>query len=161
MHRYPFSSHGWCVAAAACMTSVPVQALAQTKASAPSSTQVELLRGAQMWSAKNRTDLARQLIDKLLLADRYSPVGLASLGELALRENKTEEAQRILATLRAQHPQSPFTKELEMLVQVYGPEREKLAQMRLMARAGRMDEVVQMPHTLFPVGPPTIGSQDL
>lgn len=143
---------------AACVASVPVQALAQTKASTPSSTQVELLRGAQMWSAKNRADLARQLIEKLLLADRYSPVGLASLGELALRENKTEEAQRILATLRAQHPQSPFTKELERLVQVYGPEREKLAQMRLMARAGRMDEAAQMARTLFPAGPPTIGS---
>lgn len=158
MRGAPFSSHGWCVVVAACVASVPVQALAQTKASTPSSTQVELLRGAQMWSAKNRADLARQLIEKLLLADRYSPVGLASLGELALRENKTEEAQRILATLRAQHPQSPFTKELEMLVQVYGPEREKLAQMRLMARAGRMDEAAQMARTLFPAGPPTIGS---
>ena len=66
MRGAPFSSHGWCVVVAACVASVPVQALAQTKASTPSSTQVELLRGAQMWSAKNRADLARQLIEKLL-----------------------------------------------------------------------------------------------
>ena len=161
------SARRWCLVAAACLAGAPVQAHAQAVEAAPvqapaqaavSSSQTELLRGAQMWAAKNRTDLARQLLQKLLLADRHSPVGLASLGDLALRENKTEEAQRILDTLRAQHPQSPFTRELEMLVQVYGPEREKLAQMRLMARAGRMEEAAQLARQLFPAGPPTVGN---
>ena len=144
---------------ATCMASGPVQVQAQVPAQAAlPSHQVELLRGAQMWAAKNRADLARQLLQKLLLDDRYSPVGLASLGDLALRENKTEEAQRILTTLRTQHPHNPFTQELEMLVKVYGPEREKLAQMRLMARAGRMEEAAQTARQLFPAGPPTMGS---
>ena len=157
------SRRGVCVVVAACVVSAPqlhVQAQAPAPVRTPvmPSSQAELLRGAQMWASKNRADLARQLLQKLLLADRYSPVGLASLGELALRENKTEEAQRILTTLHAQHPQSPLTKELEALVQVYGPEREKLSQMRLMARAGRMDEAAQIARTLFPAGPPTLGS---
>ena len=157
-------TQGWSLLVASCLVSAPVQAQAPTQAApqattpALSSEQTELLRGAQMWAAKNRADLARQLIQKLLLADPNSPIGLATLGELALRENKTEEAQRILATLRVQHPKDARTQELATLVQVYGPEREKLAQMRLMARAGRLDEAGQIARELFPSGPPTLGN---
>lgn len=157
-------TQGCSLLVATCLVSAPVQAQAptqaarQTTAPAPSATQTELLRGAQMWASKNRADLARQLIQKLLLADPNSPIGLATLGELALRENKAEEAQRILATLRAQHPKNALTQELATLVQVYGPEREKLAQMRLMARAGRLDEAGQLARELFPAGPPTLGN---
>lgn len=142
---------GW-VAAVCLASTVPVSA-----STAPNA-ESELLRGAQMWAAKNRPDLARQLIEKLLLADRYSPIGLATLGDLALRENKTEDAQRFLDILRAQHPQNPLTKDLETLIRVYGPEREKLAEMRLMARAGRVTEAAQIARTLFPAGPPTLGN---
>lgn len=158
----------WCAAVlATCVAGAPVQVHAQAAAQVPAqaaaraaapASQTELLRGAQMWAAKNRADLARQLLEKLLLADRYSPVGLASLGDLALRENKGEEAQRILETLHMQHPKNPFTRELETLVRVYGAERETLAQMRLMARAGRMEDAAQLARQLFPAGPPTVGS---
>ena len=164
MQQQRLWTQGCSLLVATCLVSAPVQAQAPTQAArqattpALSSEQTELLRGAQMWAAKNRADLARQLIQKLLLADPHSPIGLATLGELALRENKTEEAQRILATLRAQHPQNPLTQELATLVQVYGSEREKLAQMRLMARAGRLDEAGQIARELFPSGPPTLGN---
>lgn len=165
MHYSHFSAAAWCLLVGACLAGVPTQAQAQSMAQLPASNrpavsdnQADLLNRARLWAAKNRTDLARQLLEKLLLDDRYSPVGLASLGDLALRENKTEEAQEILNTLRWQHPKSPFTRDLELLVRVYGPEREKLAQMRLMARAGRMDEAAQMARTLLPAGPPSIGS---
>ena len=86
-------SQGCSLLVATCLVSAPVQAQAPTQAArhttapAPSATQTELLRGAQMWASKNRADLAPQLIQKLLLADPNSPIGLATLGELALREN--------------------------------------------------------------------------
>ena len=146
---------GWGVLAAVCLASLPVQAPAQVQV-APD-VQTELLRGAQLWASKDRPDLARQLIEKLLLGDPYLPIGLATLGELALRENKTEEAQRILGLLRTRHPQDPLTQELATLVRVYGPERESLAKMRLLARAGRKEEAASMARTLFPKGPPALG----
>ncbi len=164
MQQQRLWTQGCSLLVATCLVSAPVQAQAPTQAArqatapALSNEQTELLRGAQMWAAKNRADLARQLVQKLLLADPHSPIGLATLGDLALRENKTEEAQRILATLRAQHPKNALTQELATLVQVYGPEREKLAQMRLMARAGRLDEAGQIARELFPSGPPTLGN---
>ena len=37
-----------------------------------------------------------------------------------------------------------MTQELETLVRVYGPDREKLSQMRLMARAGRKAEAADL-----------------
>lgn len=126
-------------------------------ASTPPAIEAELLSGARMWASKNRPDMARQLVDKLLAMDPNSPEGLATLGDLALREKKTDEAQRVLATLRARHPGHVLTQELETLVRVYGPDREKLAQMRLMARAGRKAEAADLARELFPQGPPTLG----
>lgn len=126
-------------------------------ASSPQGIEAELLSGARMWASKNRPDMARQLVDKVLAMDPNSPQGLAMLGDLALREKKTDEAQRVLTTLRARHPGHVLTQELETLVRVYGPDREKLAQMRLMARAGRKAEAADLARELFPHGPPTLG----
>lgn len=126
-------------------------------ASAPPAIEAELLSGARLWASKNRPDMARQLVDKLLAMDPYSPQGLGTLGDLALREKKTDEAKRILETLRTRHPQNKVTQELETLVRVYGPDREKLSQMRLMARAGRKAEAADLARELFPQGPPELG----
>lgn len=138
--------------AAACLP--PVQGV---HASTPSAVEAELLSGARMWASKNRPDMARQLVDKVLAMDPYSPQGLGTLGDLALREKKMDEAKRILDTLRSRHPGHAVTQELETLVRVYGSEREKLSQMRLMARAGRKAEAADLARELFPQGPPTLG----
>ncbi len=138
--------------AAACLP--PAQGV---RASTPSAVEVELLSGARMWASKNRPDMARQLVDKVLTMDPYSPLGLGTLGDLALREKKMDEAKRILDTLRTRHPGHAVTQELETLVRVYGSEREKLSQMRLMARAGRKAEAADLARELFPQGPPTLG----
>ena len=125
--------------AAACLP--PAQGV---HASTPSAVEAELLSGARMWASKNRPDMARQLVDKVLAMDPYSPQGLGTLGDLALREKKMDEAKRILDTLRSRHPGHAVTQELETLVRVYGSEREKLSQMRLMARAGRKAEAADL-----------------
>ena len=127
------------------------------QASPPPSVETELLSGARMWASKNRNDMARQLVSKVLTINPYSPEGLGMLGDLALRERKNDEAKRILDTLRTRHPSHPVTRELETLVRVYGTDREKLAQMRLMARAGRKTEAADLARELFAQGPPTLG----
>jgi Flp pilus assembly protein TadD len=132
-------------------------AVAGAQANPPPSIESDLLGGARMWASKNRTDMARQLVGKVLAMDPYSPEGLGMLGDLALREKKSDEAKRILDTLRARHPSHSVTRELETLVRVYGTDREKLAQMRLMARAGRKAEAADLARELFPQGPPALG----
>ena len=79
-----------------------------------------LLRSAQMWTAKNRPDIARQMLEKLLLAEPDSPQGLAAMGALSVQEGKLDSANQVLQTLRARHPAHPMTRELETLVRGVG-----------------------------------------
>lgn len=119
--------------------------------------EADLLRAAQLWVHKQRTDMARQLIAKLLAVAPDSAEGLAALGDIALRENQPEEARRILQQLRTLHPTHRRTAELETLARVLGADREKLARMRLLARAGRKSEAAELAQELFPNGPPQLG----
>ena len=118
----------------------------------------DLLRNARHWLIQGRLDLARQNIEKLLLANPQSPAGWAELGNIALLEKQPEEAQKILDRLRQQHPQAPATHDLAALVRVYGAEQEELARMRLLARAGREKEAAEIARALFPDGPPQTGT---
>ena len=129
-------------------------ALAQTA-------QSELLRNAQMWASRQRLDLARQNIDKLLALEPDSPRGLAVLGDISLRQNQPDEARRILGLLRERHPRHEATADLATLLRVHGPDQEKLARMRLLARAGRKPEAAEVARELFPDGPPAIGGLGL
>lgn len=117
----------------------------------------ELLRSAQMWEAKNRPDIARQVLDKALLLNPDSPEVQAQHAELALRSNKVDEARKVLDKLQARFPQHPATRDLALLIQVQTQGREKLAAMRLMARAGRKAEAAELARELFPNGPPALG----
>lgn len=124
----------------------------------PTRTEVELLRNAQMWSSKNRPDMAHDLLGKLLSINPNSPDGLMFSAELSLLENNPEEARKVLATLLAKHPKHPATRNLEILIRVNTTDKEKLAQMRLFARAGRKDEAASVAQTLFANGAPSSGS---
>lgn len=118
----------------------------------------ELLQSAQRWSDKGRTDLARQMLAKLLAIDPDSAEGLAFAADLALRDGKPDEASQILKTMQARQPQHPATRELQHVYEVYTQQREKLARMRLMARAGRRSEAAQLARELFPEGTPRYGA---
>ncbi len=121
----------------------------------------DLLRSARMWAAKNRPDLAREQLAKLLASNPDSPDAQVLLAEMALRENKLAEAQKILNTLRQRHFQHPATRDLEQLVRIYGPDREKLARMRLLSRGGNKTEAQALARELFPQGPPSVGGLDI
>ena len=146
----------------------------------------ELIRSAQNWSAKNRPDIARQLIVKLLAAYPDSADGLAYSAELNLRDNKPAEASKTLAILHTRFPQHKATRDLETLIRVYGADREKLGRFRLMALTRRkvdgweLDrarnaasasaenlvntqkaEAAQFARELFPNGPPSSGDLQL
>jgi tetratricopeptide (TPR) repeat protein len=125
---------------------------------APVELRSELLASAQDWSDKGRTDIARQKIAKLLAVEPDSPEGLAFLGDLALRESKLDEARKVLDTMQAWLPQHAATRALEQAYQVYSQQREKLARMRLMVRAGRKADAATLARELFPAGAPRYGA---
>ncbi len=135
----------------------PSPELEQTRGSAAGGVE-DLLRNARRWLVQGRVDLARQNVEKLLLANPQSPAGWAELGNIALLEQQPEEAQKILDRLRQQHPQAPATHDLAALVRVYGAEQEELARMRLLARAGREKRAAEIARALFPDGPPQTGT---
>lgn len=126
--------------------------------SADATAEAEIVRSAQLWISKNRTDLARQHIEKLLLVQPNSAWGHATLGDIALREGKAAEARTQLEWLRTHAPQHPATRELNLLARLFGPDSQKLATMRLMAQAGRLQEAATIARNLFPDGPPASGA---
>lgn len=71
-----------------------------------------LLRGAKKWVEKDRSDLAKNLLNKVLLIEPASPEALSMLGKIALKNGKPDEALRYLNTLQQTAPDSPQTREL-------------------------------------------------
>ncbi|MDI9854500.1 cellulose synthase subunit BcsC-related outer membrane protein [Comamonas sp. 17RB] len=161
MQRRPTSPWHWAAAIGVWACAAIPAAPAQTRSAGDLTAEAEIIRSAQLWISKHRTDLARQHIEKLLLVHPDSAWGHATLGDIALREGKAAEARAQLDLLRRQFPQHPATKELSLLSRLMGPDSQKLATMRLMAQAGRLQEAATLARSLFPDGPPTSGSMAL
>ena len=116
-------------------------------------TQSEMLRSARMWEAKDRPDLARTILEKALLT-KEDPEVLLLLTCLELRSNNTKLAAKYLQQLELHYPQHPNISAMRNLYRVYTTEKQTLARLRLMARAGIADEAAKAMHQLFPDGPP-------
>lgn len=71
-----------------------------------------LLRGAKNWASKDRPDLAKNLLQKLLLIEPASQDALFMLGNIELKNGKPDEALRHLRALEQTAPNSPRTQEL-------------------------------------------------
>jgi tetratricopeptide (TPR) repeat protein len=123
-------------------------------AAAPAAQAAQLLSAARMWDGKNRPDVARGLVQKALLFDPQQPDALALLGEIELRSNRPAEAAKILAQLKKIAPNASATKELEDAYRVATSGKMEMAQIRLLANAGKSDEAAARLLKLFPNGAP-------
>jgi tetratricopeptide (TPR) repeat protein len=112
----------------------------------------ELLRSARLWQALGHPDSERNVLRKLLAVDAREPRALLMLGELELRVGNTAEAWRVLAALRASHPGSRQSGELEALVRVYAQEKGGLTELRLALRGGNTSRAQALARALFPAG---------
>ncbi|MEM5317421.1 cellulose synthase subunit BcsC-related outer membrane protein [Paraburkholderia sp. JHI869] len=132
------------------------QAGAQPAANAatPAAQAAQLLSAARMWEGKNRPDVARSLVQKALLFDPQQPDALALLGEIELRENRPAEAAKILAQLKKIAPNASATKELDDAYRVATSGKMEMAQIRLLAAAGKSEEASARLLKLFPNGAP-------
>ncbi len=122
-------------------------------ASPNNSASADVLRSARLWEAKDRTDLARVMLEKLLAIEPGSEV-LFMLGSIELRSGNTKLAGEYLRRLEQHYPQHSNTLALRSLYRVNTTEKQALANARLMARAGNTAEAAKIMRRLFPEGPP-------
>lgn len=121
---------------------------------APSAQMAQLLAAARMWEAKNRTDMARGILDKALLIDPNQPEALKLLGLIEIRSNRPAEAEKLLRKLRAVAPDSAATLELDDAYRIATRDKREMANIQLLSRSGHDDEAVQRLEKLFPRGAP-------
>ncbi|WP_454710776.1 cellulose synthase subunit BcsC-related outer membrane protein [Cupriavidus nantongensis] len=141
-------------AALAPLAAAPALAEQAQQAARPSPEVAQLLSAARMWEAKNRTDMARGILDKALLIDPGQPDALMLMGLIELRSNRPLEAEKILRRLRQAHPGHPATLELEDAWRIATRDKAEMARIRLLARAGKSDEAIARLRRLFPRGAP-------
>ncbi|RFC36800.1 MAG: Tetratricopeptide repeat-containing protein [Candidatus Nitrotoga sp. SPKER] len=129
------------------LLSIPALARSENNASA------DLLRSAHMWEAKDRPDLARVILEKLLTIES-NPEVLFMLGSIELRSGNIKLAGDYLHRLEQHYPHHPKTLGLRSLYRVNTTEKQTLANARLMARAGNTKEAAKIMRRLFPEAPP-------
>jgi len=112
----------------------------------------ELLRSARLWQALGHPDAERNVLRKLLAVDARDPRALLLLGELELRTGNMAEARRVLATLRASHPDTRQSAELQALLRAYAQQKGGLAELRLALRGGNIARAQTLARALFPGG---------
>jgi hypothetical protein len=130
----------------------PLAVSAQIQADGESVTQ--LLDSARLWEIKQRDDLARLALEKLLRAAPDNREAIARLAALDARAGQAGPAMAALARLQAANPNDAAVRELQTQLRLLGPDRAKLAEVRLMARSGRSKEAAQAYRDLFPEGVP-------
>lgn len=114
----------------------------------------ELLHSARLWEARDRGDLARLALEKLIAARPDSPEPLFELGELQLREGNIAEARRILQLLEERFPHSRETRTFATELRVATRDRLQLASIQRLIQLGRGTEARQELDRLFPDGAP-------
>jgi tetratricopeptide (TPR) repeat protein len=114
----------------------------------------ELLSSARLWEVKHRPDLARQALEKLLLAYPDQPDALLQLGLLELRSAHADVAARLLAHAKAANPADPLTLQFDDAYRVATRDHLRLATIRRLQQSGQADEAVKQLRELFPNGPP-------
>ena len=106
---------------------------------------------------ENRPDIARQMLEKLLVIDPDSPWGLAAMGSCGCVRANWIRPTRCCRPCAHAIPRTKATRGWPRWC-VTSTEGEKLANMRLLARAGRKAEAAEVARELFPQGAaPTLG----
>ena len=114
----------------------------------------QLLGRVEFWQARQRDDLAREEIAKLLRLAPDHPEGLVLQARLQLKANQEREAAATLERLRKAHPNHPGVAQLAALLRIQGADKDRLRQARQLARAGRAEEAVKAYRAIFPGGFP-------
>ncbi|MDO8349971.1 MAG: cellulose synthase subunit BcsC-related outer membrane protein [Gallionella sp.] len=123
-------------------------------ATAPDQSTDFLLRGAKKWAAKDRPDLAKNLLQKLILIEPNSQEALFMLGNIELTAGNHAEARVYLNALEKTAPNGALTQELSASYRLATTDRNQLEDMRSLAQAGKTAEAQKLLMQMFPGKPP-------
>ena len=127
---------------------------AQAADTTPAPAVGELLSSARLWEVKNRPDLARQALEKLLLAYPDQPDALLALGLLEIRSAHADVVTKLLARARAAHPDDLKTQQLDDAYRVATRDHLRMATIGRLQQQGKSDEAIKELRALFPNGAP-------
>lgn len=99
-----------------------------------------LLERARLWDDRNRPQLARETLEKLLRAAPEHPEALAALARVEARADRPVMARAALERLRKIAPDHPAITGIEMQLRLNGPDRNKLEQIRQIAKQSRQQD---------------------
>lgn len=155
MHQAPFAiTLSVLSASIAAFVLAPAPSLAQDTPVLSDASQnaavAALMRQAQFLLSHNRPDLARGVLQKVLAVQPDHEAALLTLGELELRSNQNAAAQSLLERLQRTQPNSPVTREMEALWQLYTTDRLRLTQLRQLVAGGKTAQARVLARQLFP-----------
>jgi hypothetical protein len=134
-------------------TSPPTAAAAASPPPAPSALDpgiAQLIDAAQLWSLRQRLDLARGVLNKVLAMQADEPRALLMLGELDLRAARKDAPLAQLALLQRHHPDSAELRELQQLAVLYSIDRSRLTRLRQMVDTDRLPDAARLAREMFP-----------
>ncbi|MFR9703875.1 cellulose synthase complex outer membrane protein BcsC [Aeromonas sanarellii] len=109
-----------------------------------------LLEQVRIGEARGREDLVSNSLYSLSLVEPDHPELLAAQARQALRQDKTREAEALLARLGKLDPDSPLYRQGMANLALSEPaRRQQLQQARLLTNAGRLEEAERLYRTLF------------
>lgn len=149
---WPLALLALCAAPSATSADPAVPAVEQA---AFSEAERELLRSARTWDARGRGDLARQALEKLLLARPGDTRLMLDIGLIELRSNRMSDARTMLARLEQEAPDSIHTRELRTAYRIATQDRLRLASVKRLIELSRFDEALSELQALFPDGAPS------
>ena len=114
----------------------------------------ELRRMARDWEARDRSDLARQALEKLASLRTARADDLLLLAELDLQHSDLPAARRILDRLLHEFPSSSEARTLETELRIVTRDRLGLASIHRLIELGRGGEVRAALAKVFPDGAP-------
>src|SRR5258708_4115997 len=114
-----------------------------------------LLDKANYWRLKDRRDLAREALNKLLATNPNQPDALFQYGMLSIQQNKIPDAQRFLARLQRAAPGSPRAADLENAIRTGKVGSNDLSEARQLAQSGQLSEAVEKYQQTFKGPPPS------
>ena len=125
-----------------------------TLAAEPSIANDELMQSARMWEARQRGDLARLALEKLVSTRPDSPDALLELGELNLRMSDFVAAERVLLQLEQRFKDSPATRSMHTRYRLATQDRLQWLSVQRLAQLDKGKDVRRELDKLFPQGPP-------
>ncbi|QSX35314.1 BCSC C-terminal domain-containing protein [Shewanella avicenniae] len=107
-----------------------------------------LFQQAEFWQGKQRQDLAKDALNRVLISSPANTEALYRLALIALQEGDATEAQRLAQQIRTISPNDNRLQELN-IAQAANVDNSALKEARLLSANGQYDEAIAKYNTLF------------